>query len=115
MARFVRELIIRSCTLINLDFPTSEQTLVVLGDDVLIERNLVQVPSARELGQLPNAMLDPFVPGTRARGGIQIEGSAAAVRVGGQPYLIAHRSPPPEEDRYAEASGWRRGGSTRRG
>jgi hypothetical protein len=83
-ARFVRDLTVRSCTLVNLDETNSGQTLVVLGDDVLIERNVVEVAKLRSPRLPPPDPAEPpaiFVPGTRARGGIQIEGLSDRVRI----------------------------------
>ena len=83
-ARFVRDFTVRCCTLANLDEPSSGQTLVVLGDDVLIERNVVEVAAMRDPKLPPPDPAEPpviFVPGTRARGGIQIEGLSDRVRI----------------------------------
>jgi hypothetical protein len=78
-ARFVRDLVIRCCMLVNIDRTSVSQTLVVLGDDVLIERNVIQVAARSDAGSdRPPAV---FVPGTRARGGIQIEGMSDRVRI----------------------------------
>lgn len=83
-ARFVRDLVIHYCTLINLDQNSAGQTLVVLGDDVLIERNVIEVAALRNRRLPPPDPADPpapFVPGTNARGGIQIEGMSDRVRI----------------------------------
>jgi hypothetical protein len=83
-ARFVRDFTVRCCTLANLDQTSSGQTLVVLGDDVLIERNVVEVAAMRNPRLPPPDPAEPpavFIPGTRARGGIQIEGLSDRVRI----------------------------------
>jgi hypothetical protein len=83
-ARFVRDFVVRCCTLANLDQSSADQTLVVLGDDVLIERNVVEVAAMRDPELPPPDPTEPpeiFVPGTSARGGIQIEGLSDRVRI----------------------------------
>jgi hypothetical protein len=78
-ARFVRDLVVRSCTLTNRDQTRYRpQTLVVLGDDVLIERNLIEGTTSLDakLAQPPPG----FAPGTAA-GGIQIEGLSDRVSI----------------------------------
>jgi hypothetical protein len=92
-ARFVRQLCVHGCEFSNLDRACLEHSVVLLADEVCFERNVIEVsahsngmPSAPPAGGLEAvAPLPPlpgvFVPGTNARGGLQIEGTSEDVLI----------------------------------
>ena len=57
------------------DLTCLNPAVLALGDDLLIERNLIEVPSRRAF------VAGDFVPGTMSRGGLQIGGTSERVRV----------------------------------
>lgn len=85
-ARFVRELVVQRCHFSNLDRACFEPTVVLLADDARFERNVVEVQSERVQNPAVTAAGTasaslPFLPGTNARGGLQIEGTSERVAV----------------------------------
>lgn len=82
-ARFVRNLTVHRCEFQNLDQACFEPTVLLLADDVLFERNTIEIsvePNANSTfsgAPAPSA----FFPGVNARGGLQIEGTSERVRI----------------------------------
>ena len=78
-AEFVNGLVIRDCRLGNKDETNDEHTLVVLADNALIERNIIQViRRVQEMAEFDNAFSSS---GRNALGGLQLEGMCDTVRV----------------------------------
>jgi hypothetical protein len=78
-----RELTLRDSRIRMRDTSCLDTAVFVLGDDVLIERNVIEVPSSRlespSVSALPASA--EFLPGSLSRGGIQIGGTSERVRV----------------------------------
>jgi hypothetical protein len=81
-ALFVRELTIRECHVSMRDEVCLDHAVFALGDDLLIERNVVEVAMReRESLAFRSSAVVGFFPGTRSRGGIQIGGTSDRVRI----------------------------------
>jgi hypothetical protein len=79
---FARQVVIRECRLVMQDTACLDHAVFALGDDMLIERNAVEVPSRRmESFTRAGAPTAGFLPGTLSRGGIQIGGTSDRVRI----------------------------------
>lgn len=81
-ALFVQQLTIRECFVQMRDTVCLDHAIFALGDDMLIERNVVQVAmrEGESLTFSPGAAAG-FIPGTQSRGGIQIGGTSDRVRI----------------------------------
>lgn len=79
---WIRGLVIRDCALHMTDVHCAEQALVVLADDALLERNLVEVVGEREAGRGRSPEEDQtFFPGVHSKGGIHLKSLCERVRV----------------------------------
>jgi hypothetical protein len=78
-----RELTLRDSRISMRDTSCLDAAVFVLGDDLLIERNVVEVPFRRI--DTPTLSVGPtsteFLPGSQSRGGLQIGGTSDRVRV----------------------------------
>ena len=83
-AQFLQELVIRECHVVMRDTVCLDHAIFALGDDMLIERNLVEV-QAREIGvpilTADSSATERFIAGGQSRGGIQIGGTSDRVRI----------------------------------
>jgi hypothetical protein len=78
------EVTIRECHVQMKDTTCLEHAIFTLGDDMLIERNVVEVPSRRidtPTRSVSALSLAGFLPGSLNRGGIQIGGTSDRVRI----------------------------------
>jgi hypothetical protein len=79
------EVTLRECRVSMHDTACLDPAVFALGDDLLIERNVVEVPFSRveapsAVGLVPPKAAD-FQPGSLSRGGIQIGGTSDRVRI----------------------------------
>jgi hypothetical protein len=85
-ALFVQQLTIRECYVQMQDAVCLDHAIFALADDLLIERNMVEVP-ARQVETPTLSVAAPpaggggFLPGSLSRGGIQIGGTSDRVRI----------------------------------
>jgi len=79
------EATLRECRVHMDDTACLDPAVFVLGDDLLIERNVVEVPFSRIEAQpttgFTSAKSAGFLPGSLSRGGIQIGGTSDRVRI----------------------------------
>jgi uncharacterized protein DUF6519 len=85
-AQFVDQLTIRECEVRMQDTVCLDHAIFALGDDMLIERNLVEVPLRTDRTSPISttgtaATTRSFFRGTQSRGGIQIGGTSDRVRI----------------------------------
>lgn len=77
-----REVTLHQCRVRMRDTACLDPAVFALGDDLLIERNVVEVPFSRidtpTVSAVPAAR---FLPGSQSRGGIQIGGTSDRVRI----------------------------------
>ena len=77
-----RDVVIRECVVQMEDAVCLDHAIFALGDDMLIERNLVEVIARKlETASFVSARAAGFLPGSSSRGGIQIGGTSDRVRL----------------------------------
>jgi hypothetical protein len=79
------QVVLRECHVSMRDAACLDPAVFALGDDVLIERNVVEVPVSRidtpsTVGAAP-LNTSGFLPGSLSRGGIQVGGTSDRVRI----------------------------------
>jgi hypothetical protein len=77
-AEYVEQLTIRECYVLMKDLVCLDHAVFALGDDLLIERNIIEVISREGFAESEKLL---FYPGSQSRGGLQIGGTSDRVRI----------------------------------